>query len=154
MKSPSKDIVLVVVAFVIILGCGVGIGRKSAPAARVIDPSPIEVDSSSFREVTLANLNDSLGLSPEQIDAITAEIDETSHDIAASRKEALFHYYLHILQLHDKILPKLNPEQQEKLKISRDNLQKVIEKRFPSLLDTDESSASGGAATIPETPRP
>ena len=153
MKSPAKDVVLVVVAFVIILGCGVGIGRKSAPA-KVIDPSPIEVDISSFRDVTIANLNESLELSPEQIAEITAEIDKTSHDIAASRKEALFHYYLHILRLHDKILPKLEPEQQEKLKTSRDNLQKVIEKRFPSLLDTSESSASGGAPTIPDNPRP
>ena len=142
MKSPAKDIVLIAVALFVILGCGIGIGNRFAPK---IDPSPTEVVEEDFTEVTLELLRKELELSDEQVAEILPEIEGTTADIAKIRREARFKYRIMLLELHDKLIPKVAPEQQEKLRKERDRLQKIIELRFPKLLEEYDSTAGGGS---------
>ena len=147
MKSPTKDLVLIAVALFAILGCGFGLGNAFAPRAVEIDPSPIEVELTEFKDLTLSKLSEMLELTPEQEKAILGDIEDTDGQMRKTRKRALLEAYLHIRELHDKIGPKLDPKQQETLKKSRDSLQKVIELRFPRLLGTVESATGGGSKT-------
>lgn len=136
---------LIAVALFAILGCGYGLGKRFAPSAVEVDPAPLVVEDATFEDLTLSKLSEALNLTEEQIASIRPEIEATNDKITASRKKALFEFYLHIRELHEKMGPKLDPEQQEKLKKSRDTLQKVIEKRFPSLLDELDSTTGGGS---------
>jgi hypothetical protein len=145
LKNPSKDFVLIAVALFAILGCGYGLGKRFAPIAVEIDPAPLVVEDASFEDLTLSKLSEVLGLTKEQIADIRPEIEATNDKITASRKKALFEFYLHIRELHEKMDPTLDPAQQEKLRKSRDTLQKVIEKRFPRLLGKLDSTTGGGS---------
>jgi len=135
LKTPTKDILLIAVALLVILGCGYVVGKRSAPEVVEIDPTPPTVEVDDFQEMVLSKLGDSLHLTPEQIADIRPDIKSTNDQITKTRKRALFEFYLHVRELHDKIGPKLDPQQQDKLRKDREKLQEVIEKRFPSLLD-------------------
>lgn len=143
---------LIVVALIVILGCGYGLGKRFAPASVAIDPNPEQVESSEFVDEVLSKLSESLDLSDEEKDAILPDIEKSNERMEEVQKRALFEAYLEIRDLHEKIGPKLSPEKQEKLKKSRETLQKVIELRFPSLLDKAESTTGGGSETREERP--
>ena len=44
--------------------------------------------------------------------------------------QAFGDYYLHLLELHERLLPHLNEEQQEKIKKDQKSLQRAINSRF------------------------
>ena len=54
----------------------------------------------------------------------------TSAKIQVSRDEAVEDYYLHLLELHDRILPLLSKDQEKRIKKDRKILQQAIETRF------------------------
>lgn len=151
MKTPVKDLVLILVALTVILGCGFTLGKRFAPPVE-IDASPTEVEPSEFVELTLSKLSKTLDLTEDEKKAILDDIAHTDGEMEEIRKKALFQAYLRIRDLHDTIGPKLAPEKQEKLKKSRETLQKVIELRFPSLLDKVKSTTGGGSKTREERP--
>ena len=143
MKSRSKDLLLIVVALVAILGCGYGLGKRFSPRSIEVDPPSVAI--ANFEEVTLSNLSTSLELTPEEETAILSDIRATSDKIVETRKKALFEYHIEILQLHDAISDKLEPTKRASLAKSKESLQVVIEKRFPILLDQFRAKSGGGS---------
>ena len=135
MNAQSRDLSLIAIALIAILGCGFGLGsvfqagRDTSP----VEPAPVAPDQ--FEEVAFANLSAALELSPEQEDAIRSELRETSDEIHSARQDALLRYHLHLLDFHDRIGPKLKPAQRETLREYRELLQDTIESRFGSSLD-------------------
>jgi hypothetical protein len=139
-NTRTRDLLLIATAMLAILSSGFGLGSAFAPPRRL--PPPPEVPLGNVEEATLSNLREALQLTPAQEDAIRADLSETSDQIRGTRREALLHYHLLILDLHDRIGPKLDPAQQETLRKNRQLLQATIEKRFESSLD-DLRSALG-----------
>ena len=72
-------------------------------------------------------------LTTAQEAAIAPDLAGFNADVIDNRRLALFHYYQSLLDLHDRIDPKLEPEQQNILRKNRSLLQSEIEQRFPDL---------------------
>ena len=145
MNARTKDILLIAVALLAILGCGFGLGKQFTPQ-RPINPGPPSVAMEGFEQVTLSNMSAALDLTEEQQDAVRSAIAGTREEIHETRKRALFEYHLQMLRLHDKIAPTLTEEQRAVLEKNRRLLQDTIEKQFPILLDEHPLSLGGGSA--------
>lgn len=141
MTTRQKDLFIIVIALLAILGCGYGLGSAFAP--RPAATLPPEVSLTAFEETTLSNLGAALRLTPEQEDAILSDLHETSDRIHRVRHEALLNYHLEILALHDRIAPRLAPEQLAILRRNRALLKDTIESRFGMSLDKDPAPAPG-----------
>ena len=59
-------------------------------------------------------------------------------EIRTSRNRALEDYYRHLLTLHDRLLPLLEPKQREEIEADRKNLQEAIKMRFSTSITPDE----------------
>ena len=113
------------------IGAGVGIGRLSAPDPVTLPSLPVPSESLALEMEQ--SLRDSLNLSPSQQSAIAPELAAFNTDVIDNRRLALFHYYRSLLDLHDRIEPKLEPDQQKILRRNRSLLQTEITQRFPDL---------------------
>ena len=141
MKSRTTELSIIAAALVAILGSGFGLGSAFAP--RKLTPpqaKPREVPMGDFEKIAFSNLQAALNLTPDQEAAIHSELSETSDRIREARCEALLKYHLHLLDLHDTIDPKLDPEQQETLRKNKRLLQDTIESSFKKSLDELRSS--------------
>ena len=145
MKERSKDVLVIAVALIAILGCGFGLGKQFSPR-RPVNSGPPSVAMDGFEQVTLSNMSAALKLTGEQEEAIRSAIASTKDEIQETRKRALFEYHLQMLRLHDKIAPELNDEQRKTLEKNRKLLQDTIEKQFPILLDSTPLSLGGDPA--------
>lgn len=138
MKPTLREYLSILVALLAILACGIGVGyllgeRAGRREAMAASPDPHEPPATgSWQERTLDRLTEQLALSRDQRTLVAAEIRRTSADVTASRDHALEEYYRHLLSLHDRILPHLNPEQRAEIEADRKKLQQTIESRFES----------------------
>ena len=140
MKPKLRDYLTILMALGAIFLSGYGLGhlvgekkgRKLTPSTIPIIQSP-EDSTQPWEERTLDRLQQTLSLNAEQEAAVDKEISLVSKEINKSRSETLHKYFLSLLALHDRILPLLNPDQQEILKKDRKNLQRSIESQFPSV---------------------
>jgi hypothetical protein len=78
----------------------------------------------------MESLGSRLELSDQQREKILGEIQATSLEITSNKKTAIEDYYRVILALHDRLIPHLEPDQQEKIKKDRNKLQRTINLRF------------------------
>lgn len=152
MKSRSRDLLLIVVALLAILGAGFGLGSLVAKRTPVADPAPPSVEVDKLESETLAALQNSLGLTAEQEAEVRPAIRNTARKVLDTRQQALLDYHRHMLQLHDEIAPGLTPEQQKTLLRNRRLLEDTIDKRFSTLL-SDEDAPAPGAPVNPEEQR-
>lgn len=150
MNARSKELVLIGVALLAILGAGYGLGNL-LNRDRPVEVPP-SVSLTSLEAETLAALREALSLTKEQELAIEPDLAATSEEILQVRKRALFEYHWKILELHDKLTPKLDPAQQEILQGNRKKLQETIERRFPNLLE--EQSAENRVPSTPQHQNP
>ena len=135
MKPKIRDYATILVALLTIFLCGYGVGfltgekkgrTKSTPPP-IIGKTSIEGD---WQTRTMERLTRLLDLSDEQTQMVENEVKLTSQKIQTSRDLAVEDYYRSLLDLHDQILPHLEPEQQEKIKKDRKSLQHAIDSRF------------------------
>jgi hypothetical protein len=78
----------------------------------------------------MESLGSRLDLSDDQREKILGEIEATSLEIANNQETAIEDHYRAILALHDRLIPHLDPDQQEKIKKDRNKLQRTIDLRF------------------------
>ncbi len=140
MKPKLRDYLTILMALVAIFLSGYGLGhligekkgRNLAPSTIPIIQNPND-NSGPWEKRTLDRLQQTLALNAEQEVAVENEITLVSREINKSRNETLHRYFLSLLDLHDRILPHLNPDQQEILKKDRENLQRSIYLQFQSV---------------------
>ena len=135
MKPTLRDYLTIIFALLVIFicGCGVGflIGEKEG-RQETETPTAIgsEHDSDTWEKQTMESLGSRLELSDQQREKILGEIQATSLEITSNKKTAIEDYYRVILALHDRLIPHLEPAQQEKIKKDRNKLQRRIDLRF------------------------
>lgn len=136
MKPKLRDYLTILAALIVIFLCGAGvgylIGEKKGRAQSSSTILQNGDETGDWQERTLTRLSRDLDLSVEQRKSLEAEVQKTSRKIQTSRDQAIGGYYRHLLDLHDQILPHLNPAQQEKIKKDRESLQQLLDSRFQS----------------------
>jgi hypothetical protein len=138
MKPKLRDYLTILFALLVIFLCGSGVGflvgekkgRQESAPPNIIRSSD---DNNDWEKTTLNRLANRLDLQEgTQTKAIRAEVHETAEEIRNSREKALQDHYQALLKLHDRILPHLEPDQQEMIKKDRKSLQHTIDLRFQS----------------------
>ncbi|MFT6863564.1 MAG: molecular chaperone GrpE (heat shock protein) [Akkermansiaceae bacterium] len=137
MKPRLRDYATILVALLTIFLCGYGVGfltgeKKGRTEAPARPPIGISNETGDWETRTMERLTRLLDLSEEQTAKVENEVKSTSQKIQSSRDQAVDDYYRFLLDLHDQLLPHLDPAQQEKIKKDRKSLQQAIELRFKS----------------------
>ena len=135
MKPKLRDYLTIIFALLIIFVCGCGVGfligekegRQETETANAIGS---EHDSGHWEKQTMESLGSRLDLSDDQREKVLSEIEATSLEIANNQESAIEDHYRAILALHDRLIPHLDPDQQEKIKKDRNKLQRTIDLRF------------------------
>jgi hypothetical protein len=137
MKNVTRDLLAIVFSTAVVLGCGFAAGSHLAKrgAARQA-AAPPTVALAELEGETLAALRRSLDLTPAQEPVIAPELAAFGADVFDTRERAMLEYHDHLLRLHDRLMPKLEPAQQEILRKNRARLQETIERRFPPAPDS------------------
>ncbi|MDA7930617.1 hypothetical protein N9B34_00060 [Akkermansiaceae bacterium] len=136
MKPKFRDYLTILMALLAIFLCGYGVGFLLGTKKDRKQPAPLILvgrsaeDASSWEESTLLRIVLSLKLTEEQRNLVSNEVQITSEKIQISRDEAFADYYLHLLELHERLLPHLNEQQQEEIKKDQKSLQRAINSRF------------------------
>jgi hypothetical protein len=105
MKPKLRDYLTIIFALLVIFICGCGVGFL--------------IGEKEGRQET------------ETPTAIGSEHDsDTSLEITNNQETAIEDHYRVILALHDRLIPHLEPDQQEKIKKDRNKLQRTINLRF------------------------
>ena len=138
MKPSLRDYLTITMALLAIFLCGYGVGfllgekngrEQSAPFTLAGNS---DQNASDWEGRTLKRLSSLLELSEDQKKSVADEVQLTSGSIQQSREKTVEDYYRHLLNLHDRLLPHLNEEQQGKIKKDRKSLQLAIDLRFKS----------------------
>ena len=148
MNSRSRDVLLIVVALLAILGAGFGLGSLVANRRPAANPLPPSVEVATLEDETLAALRKALNLKPEQEARLRPAVHDAAQRVLDTRSHALLEYHRHMLRLHDEIAPGLDPEQRKILLRNRQLLEDTIEKRFPMLLNDQDAPVTG----VPDNP--
>ena len=136
MKPKFRDYLTILMALLAIFLCGYGVGFLLGTKKNRKQPAPLILvgrsaeDASSWEESTLLRIVSSLKLTEEQRNLVSNEVQITSEKIQISRDKAFGDYYLHLLELHERLLPHLNEQQQEEIKKDQKSLQRAIKSRF------------------------
>ncbi|MEN8849306.1 MAG: hypothetical protein ABF377_14700 [Akkermansiaceae bacterium] len=138
MKPSLREYLTILMALLVIFLCGYGVGfllgekkgkQQAAPLTLVAGTGE---NTSAWEESTLQRISNLLKLTEEQQRLVGTEVKVTSQKIQASRTQAFKDYYLHLLDLHERLLPHLTDEQQLKIKKDQKSLQRAIDLRFNS----------------------
>lgn len=138
MKPTLRDYLTISMALLAIFLCGYGVGfllgekngREKSEGYTLANTS--DQDAADWEKRTFDRLSGFLELSEEQKESVQREVEMTSSNIQQSREKTVEDYFLQVLNLHDRILPYLEPDQQEKIKKDRKSLQRAIDLRFKS----------------------
>ncbi|MGJ8695846.1 MAG: hypothetical protein ACSHYF_05970 [Verrucomicrobiaceae bacterium] len=138
MKPSLRDYLTILMALLAIFLCGYGVGyllgekkgRDLSPPLALAGNS--DEDAATWEGRTVDRLNNFLALTDSQREKVESEVKTTSREIQISRDQAVEDYYLHLLDLHDRLLPHLDEQQQAKIKKDRKSLQRAINSRFKS----------------------
>lgn len=127
MKPTLKDYLSIALALLAIFLCGYGIGfmfgeRKGQkkPLSTPPPAAPIKAATiSAWEETTLAEIQRSVDLSPEQLEEVKAEIAKSVPSLQAARREAVATYQdvstIELRALTERLKAHLTPEQHQKL---------------------------------------
>lgn len=138
MKPSLRDYLTITMALLAIFLCGYGVGFLLGEKNGREQSSPFTLAGNSDQNAndwegrTLKRLSALLELSEDQKKNVAYEVGLTSGGIQQSREKTVEDYYRHLLDLHDRLLPHLNDDQQEKIKKDRKSLQLAIDLRFIS----------------------
>lgn len=134
MKPRLRDYLAILAALLVIFLCGGGIGyllgEKKGRSEGHSVPTSASPPSGDWSGRTMGRLDESLDLTESQRPQVRAEVESTAQKITTSRNQAVAEYYRHLLQLHDDLLPHLEPEQQKKIAKAREKLQLQLESAF------------------------
>lgn len=131
MTNSARDLLLILLSLGVVLGCGFAAGSLvMKQRVAEVEDAPPTVPLAELEAESLAALKKTLGLSPEQEQAIAGDLEAFGGDVFDTRQRAVLEYHTHLLRLHDELLPKLDPDQQKILRRNRERLQETIERRF------------------------
>ena len=137
MITRLRDRLTILMALAAIFLCGYGIGflvgekdgRKNAPALTL--PSMDQSGPESWESRTFEQLNTALELTPEQASRVKVHIKKSAAVVRRSQLDSLKIHAHHLIQLQSEIMPILNPEQKQKIRIQRDKLREGINLSLP-----------------------
>lgn len=140
MKPKLRDYLTILFALLVIFLCGTGVGfligeKKGRQESSTPNVIRSDQDNGAWENQTMERLTSLLDLSEKQREKVLGEVQTTSLEITDSRENAIAGHYRAILALHDRLLPHLNSDQQEKIKKDRKSLQRAIDLRFESPTD-------------------
>ena len=120
MKPSTTDYLSITAALVAILLCGYGIGflvGERTTRARLAPPTVVQTQP-DWSATTAARLTRELQLTPAQQVAVEREIQATATVIAAARHHAIREYRVALIDLHQRLLPHLDPDQRKQIETS------------------------------------
>ena len=122
MKPTFKDYLSIALALLAIFLCGYGIGflfgeRKGRATIPPPPPAPPAQTSSiaHWEEDVLKVIQESIELTPVQLQKVRAEITQSAERVRSARKDALSIYRTEMRALNERLAPHLTPEQRAKL---------------------------------------
>lgn len=137
MKPKLRDYLTILLALLVIFLCGSGVGfligekrgrQESSPATVIRSQN----DNGKWEKRTMERLADLLKLTEDQRTKVETEVKKSAEEIRHSREDAVKKHYQALLNLHDRLIPHLSPDQQTKIKKDRKSLQHAIDSRFQS----------------------
>lgn len=135
-SKKSRDLALIVTSFLLIFGCGFAASHVlTARSTRIA--APIVTDT-EWETSTLKILQQKLKITREQEKAVLEVLQTTQRDLNDTRERAVLEYHLHLLKAHDQLASHLNEEQQTLMLKSRGELETLIRKKFPHLLEENQ----------------
>jgi hypothetical protein len=129
MKPSTTDYLSITAALVAILLCGYGIGflvGERTTRARLAPPSVVQTQP-DWSATTAARLTRELQLTPAQQAVVEREIQTTATAIAAARHTAVREYRAALIDLHQRLLPHLDPSQRKQIEESCRQLQSSLD---------------------------
>ncbi len=129
MNASTREILLIFLSLAVVLGTGFGAGRLLTQR-QVADDAPPQVPLAELETETLSALRERLELRPDQEQAIAGDLKSFSQSVFDTREQAMLEYHKALLELHDRILPKLEGEQRDVLERNRRQLRETMERRF------------------------
>ena len=135
MKPKLRDYLIILFALLTIFVCGTGVGfllgeknaQKKMASSVVIPPA---ATNTAWEERTSKRLAELLNLTGDQRLKVGTEVTAISEKIRSTREDAVKNHYQALLELHDRLLPHLTPDQQAIIKKDRESLQRAIDLRF------------------------
>jgi|GEM_PF-350066 len=128
--------ILLALITIFVCGCGVGyiLGKKSEQeqTTSFVLADTSKEDAATWKDRTLQRLTRFLKLSDDQQSLTGQEVKTTSDAIQASRDHTVEDYYRHLLNLHLRLMPHLDKDQQKLLEKDRKSLQLAIDSRYQS----------------------
>lgn len=119
MKPTLRDYLSIAAALLAIFFCGYGIGfllgERKATLRLQAPPPAREGGVTDWESQTLATLQKSIELSPDQLARVKEEIARSAEKVREAREDALQSYRSELGALHQRLKPHLSPEQWQKL---------------------------------------
>ncbi len=130
MKPSFRDYLAIGAALLAIFLCGYGIGflfgeRKEKNRSAHASPP----GNSSWEVSTLAKIEETIELTPAQLEEIRAEIEKSAVAVDAARSQAKKAYAAEFMRLNERLRPHLTPEQWEALQAGSGPGKKEVPKR-------------------------
>ena len=129
MKPSTTDYLSITAALVAILLCGYGIGflvGERTTRARLAPPAVVQTQP-DWSASTAARLTRELELNPTQQAAVERDIKATAAVIAAARHHAIREYRVALIDLHQRLLPHLDPNQRKQIEESCQQLKATLD---------------------------
>ncbi len=127
MRASIKDYAIILLAFVIVFGCGIGIGHMTGDEPKPEQPPT----TAAWEEQSLTILLESLNLSPAETQVAEAEIQRTAGEIRRAREETILTYHQRLSELYARLIDGLEEPNAERLRREKDSLDRKIESLHP-----------------------
>ena len=116
MKPSIRDYLAIGAALLAIFLCGYGIGflfgERKEKSRHAQSPPP---SVSNWEAGTLEKIEETIELTPSQLEEIRAEIEKSAVAVEAARSRAKEAYAAEFMRLNERLRPHLTPEQWESL---------------------------------------
>lgn len=130
MKPSTTDYLSITAALVAILLCGYGIGflvGERTTRLRLMPPGGNLQTEPDWSVATSARLTRELQLTPTQQTAVKREIQTSAAAIATARHQAIRQYRIALIDLHQRLLPHLDPKQRRQVEKSCEILKSSLD---------------------------
>lgn len=128
MKPSARDYLSITAALLAILLCGYGIGFLVGERTTRLRLAPPATPAADWTAETLNRLTSELGLTPAQRAAVEPEVRRAAATVRGTRERAIRDYRAALVELHERLLPHLEPAQRRQVEDSRRQLRLLLDK--------------------------
>lgn len=139
LSSPARrrDLLAIMMMVLSIFLCGYGVGfllgDRADQEKALIQPGDPDLGRSGWVDEKFEKLRTDLALTDEQGLLVRQEIESVDQKIRESRFGAIKDNYVHLLQLHENLLPILDQTQRERVEREKKLIRASAELTFPEL---------------------